>query len=79
MGEVAGVITVVQERRFKLARDDGGHELFVLAANAPVDADAVQRWQVAGARVRVTWRPASGLVARIAQDVRPIPPEEVSP
>ena len=64
-----GVITVVQEQRFKLMSDDGAVRLFVLAHDAPLEAEDLQRLQRSQARVAVTYADAGDLVAGIARDV----------
>jgi hypothetical protein len=72
MQEVSGVITIVQERRFKLALDRAGHKLFLLAANAPLSNEDLAGLMDWGGRVRVRFEPARDLIAGIAHDVTPL-------
>ena len=64
-----GVITLVQEHRFRLVDDDGRHALFVLAHGAPLEWQDLERLQLAGRTVLVTHEPAPGRIAAIAHDV----------
>lgn len=64
-----GVITLVQEDRFRLVDEQGAHALFVLAHDAPLEWQDLERLQLAGTRVRVSHAPAPGKIAAIAHDV----------
>ena len=64
-----GVITLVQEHRFRLVDDLGAHALFVLAHDAPLEWQDLERLQLAGRQVRVSHAPAPGKIAAIAHDV----------
>lgn len=64
-----GVITLVQEHRFQLMNDAGGHALFVLAHDAPLEWQDLMRLQLAGRPVRVSHAPAPDRIAAIAHDV----------
>ena len=64
-----GVILLVQEHRFRLVDDDGGHALFVLAHGAPLEWQDLERLQQAGKPVVVSHEPAPGKIAAIAHDV----------
>lgn len=66
-----GVIVLVQEHRFRLVDDQGGHALFVLAHGAPLEWQDLERLQQAGQRVRVSHMPAPGKIAAVAHDVFP--------
>lgn len=69
MQTTQGVITLVQEHRFRLVDDRGGHALFVLSHDAPVEWQDLERLHLAGALVRVSHAPAPGRIAAIAHDV----------
>ncbi len=71
MKTVSGVITLVQEQRFKLVSDDGRTRLFVVARDAPVDGRDLQPLQRSQARVTVRYDDAADLIAGIAHDVVP--------
>jgi hypothetical protein len=71
MGEITGIITLVQERRFKLVDGKGRHQLLILAPSASADHADIERWSRAGTPVTVQCGPAPGLVAQLASDVRP--------
>ncbi|MFS0757708.1 hypothetical protein ABC383_23895 [Noviherbaspirillum sp. 1P10PC] len=64
-----GVITLVQEHRFRLVDEQGAHALFVLAHDAPLEWQDLERLQLAGREVRVSHAPAPGKIAAIAHDV----------
>lgn len=70
MHTVRGTVVVVQEQRFKLAIPGTGQALFVLAHDAPLDGQNLQRLADRQAEVLVRWRRLPGLVARLACDVR---------
>lgn len=64
-----GLITLVQEHRFRLVDDQGAHALFVLAHDAPLEWQDLERLQLAGKEVLVSHAPAPGKIAAIAHDV----------
>ena len=66
-----GVITLVQENRFKLADDEGRSELFVLAHDAPLEAQDLQFLQRSQPHVTVVYTDADDLIAGVAHDVLP--------
>lgn len=66
-----GVIVLVQEHRFRLVDDHGGHALFVLAHGAPLEWQDLERLRQAGRQVRVSHTPAPGKIAAVAHDVVP--------
>ncbi len=65
-----GIITVVQEGRFRLASDDGRSLLFMLDASARVEPQDLPAL-LHGPRVRVAHVAAPGRHARVARDIRP--------
>jgi hypothetical protein len=70
MQSVEGVITVVQEGRFALVKDDGSVMHFLLAHDAslePQDLPPLQRDQ---RRVRVDYTEPSRLIAHVAHALR---------
>lgn len=64
-----GVITLVQEHRFRLVDDQGAHALFILAHDAPLEWQDLEQLQLSGRMVRVSHAPAPGRIAAIAHDV----------
>lgn len=70
MRTISGVITVVQEDRFQLVDDQGVWRLFLLAHDAPVEAQDLPPLQASQARVTVRFEPAESLLSDIAHDVR---------
>ena len=64
-----GVITLVQEHRFRLVDDKGAQVLFVLAHDAPLEWQDLQCLQRKGAQVQVNHTAAPGKIAAIAHDV----------
>ena len=64
-----GMITLVQEHRFRLVDDDGGHALFILAHGAPLEWQDLERLQQTGTPVLVRHERAPGRIADIAHDV----------
>jgi hypothetical protein len=66
---VSGIITVVQEGRFRLASDDGRSLLFTLAHGAPVEPQDLPA--LAGnRRVEIEYSRPQGLKALTAHDLR---------
>ena len=61
-----GTITLVQEERFELACDDGTHKHFVLAHDAPLEADELARLEQEGATVEVEYDDAPDLIMHTA-------------
>ena len=64
-----GVITLVQEHRFRLVDDKGAHALFVLSHDAPLEWKDLEHLQIRGLRVCVSHTAAPGKIAAIAHDV----------
>lgn len=69
MAAVGGIITIVQEDRFKLAGDDGRTRLFALSHRAPVATGELQDLERSRRHVKVRYRPAERLLAGTAEDV----------
>jgi hypothetical protein len=67
----AGVMTLVQETRFEIENERGGHRLFLLAHDAPLEPADLQALLGDGTPVRVEHSEAEGLIAAVAHDVRP--------
>jgi hypothetical protein len=67
-----GVITLVQETRFEIENGRGGHRLFLLAHDAPLEPADLQALLADGTPVRVEHCEAEGLIAAVAHDVRPV-------
>jgi hypothetical protein len=74
-----GVITVVQEGRFRLVGDDGVAKQFVLSHSAPLEPQDLPPLQRGQARVAVRYDDSPHLVAGVAHDVEPIGPAPSSP
>jgi hypothetical protein len=66
---IDGVVTLVQERRFQLVDDGGVAHLFVLSGGASFDATQLEACAQSSRRLRVTYRSAPGLIARLATSV----------
>ena len=69
VASLSGIITVVQESRFQLALEGGGTRLFVLAHDAPLDAEELRALQRERVPVEVTFRPSRNLIAGEARAV----------
>ncbi len=69
MRHVAGIVTVVQEGRFRLATDDGRSVLFTLAHDAAIEPQDLPDLLGRG-RVHVACSAASGRNAMVAHGVR---------
>lgn len=65
-----GVVNLAQEGRFQLRCDDGGHRLFVLARDAPVEPQDLPDLVRHGRPVEVRYVEARDLVAFVARDIR---------
>jgi hypothetical protein len=74
MPTIDGVITMVQEDRFRLVGADGRCQLFLLSHRTRVDGDDLHRFERARTPVTVTHGEAPGLIARTAHTVRPAGP-----
>jgi hypothetical protein len=74
MPTIDGVITMVQEDRFRLISADGHYQLFLLSHRTRVDGDDLHRFERARIPVTVTYGAAPGLIARTAHEVRPAAP-----
>jgi len=74
---LTGVITVVQEGRFRVVGDDGVPRQFVLSHRAPLEPQDLPPLQRAQAHVRVAYAPSRSLIAGVAHDLtvldRPAP------
>ena len=60
---VSGIITIVQESRFRFVDDGGRGYLFVLGRGARADVTDLCDWRDRGARVAVTYTGAPDLGA----------------
>ena len=69
MATIGGVITLVQEDRFKLAGDDGRRRQFILFRRARTGISDLQDLERSRRHVKVRYRPALGLLADIAEAV----------
>ena len=65
-----GVITVVQEGRFRLSSDDGRSILFALDRHASIEPQDLPSF-LAGPRVGVAYSEAPGRKSLTAHDIRP--------
>ena len=64
--EITGVLTTVQEDRFRLVDLSGRCHLFLLAHDAPLEADDLQSFLREDKPVRATIKSAHGLLAAVA-------------
>ena len=69
MQTMTGIITVVQEGRFRLVADDGKSTLFVLSHKAALEPQDLTGLQNAQKRVTVHYRQDSGRIAGLAHDI----------
>jgi hypothetical protein len=69
METATGMIAVVQEGRFLLARPDGGLQLMILAPGAGVEAQDLPDLARRARTVRVAWTPISDRRAAVATRV----------
>jgi hypothetical protein len=67
MRSMEGVVTIVQEGRFQLLDDAGVSHLFILDHSAPLEPEQLPPLQRDQNRVRVSYRPADGLLAHMAE------------
>jgi hypothetical protein len=72
---IDGVITMVQEDRFRLIGADGHYQLFLLSHRTRVDGEDLHRFERSRTPVTVRYDEAPGLIARTAHDVRPAAPK----
>jgi hypothetical protein len=68
MQSVTGVITLVQETRFRLVTDQGQGKLFLLSHDAPLEPQDLPDLQRDETRVTVHFTDADDLIAGIAHD-----------
>lgn len=66
---VSGVITAVQEGRFRLATRGGQNKLFILFRNAPLEPQDLGPLQSEEIEVTVHYEDAPDLIACIAHDI----------
>ena len=66
---MTGVITIVQEGRFKMEPEDGQPMLFVLAPSAPIEPQDLPGLQRSQARVTVRYEDAGTLIAGVVHDI----------
>jgi hypothetical protein len=69
MKTLEGIVTLVQEGRFLLRATTGESHLFVLSHKAPLEPEQLPPLQHDQARVRVSYKDAHDLIARIAHAV----------
>jgi hypothetical protein len=67
-----GHITVVQERRFLLATDDGRGCQLTLAHDASVDIDTLRQFADGHTHVGVNYSGEPGLISGIAHAIEPL-------
>ena len=69
MARISGIITVVQEGRFRLSSDDGRSILFTLASGATLEAQDLPP-HIGGPRVEIDYGEGRGRKAMTAHRVR---------
>jgi hypothetical protein len=67
MPQVTGTVLLVQESRLRLLGEDGRGHLFLLAPDAPVEPQDLP--PLTGLRIRLSYRAAPGLTARVITDL----------
>jgi hypothetical protein len=76
MNRATGTITLVQEERFQLACDDGSWKLFILAHDAPLEAEELVELQREALHVAVEYDERPGVIAHAAHRIRKELPHE---
>ncbi len=66
-----GHITLVQEERFVLERDDGAKQLFLLAHNLAYDPEDLRALERAERHVTVEYEPIEDAIAGLAHSLTP--------
>ncbi|EWY40638.1 hypothetical protein N825_34570 [Skermanella stibiiresistens SB22] len=66
---MTGVITIVQEGRFRMEQEDGQPILLVLAPSAPIEPQDLPGLKRARARVTVAYEDSATLVAGVVHDI----------
>ena len=79
MKSKTGIITVVQEGRFRLVGDDGVPKQFVLSHRAPLEPQDLPPLQRSQARVAVRYEDSARLIAGVAHDVEILDPPHPRP
>jgi len=74
MRTVSGIITAVQEGRFRLASREGQNKLFILSHKAPLAPQDLPPLQRDETEVTIHFEVASDLIAGIAHDITPATP-----
>jgi formate dehydrogenase major subunit len=69
MASISGRIVIVQEDRFLLETDSGGHRLFILAHGAALDPEDLRALSRAGQRLTVSFSDPEHLVASVAEQI----------
>lgn len=73
MKSETGIVTVVQEGRFRLLTPDGRTRLFMLAPDAGVEAQDLPALERDQSAVRVDYEDADALLAAIAIRIQELP------
>jgi hypothetical protein len=66
---MTGIITIVQEGRFKMEPEDGQPMLFVLAPSAPIEPQDLPGLQRSQVLVTVHYEDAGTLIAGVVHDI----------
>jgi hypothetical protein len=66
---LAGALTLVQERRFRVVDDDGRCHLFLLAPDASVEPELLKELAATSERVSIEYREARELSAHVASAI----------
>lgn len=69
MGQMEGILTIVQEERFQLVDDAGVAHLFILAHGASTEPDQLADLQRRQARVRIRYSAADNIIGFVARAV----------
>ncbi len=69
MKTAIGIISVVQEGRFRLSREDGSSDLFFLHRFAPLEPQDLEPLARQQLRVKVVYEDAPGRIAGLVHDI----------
>jgi len=69
MREASGVITLVQESRFRMADDAGRTRLFILSHSAAVEPQDLVPLMLGKGRVLVRFENLAGQIAAVAKEI----------
>lgn len=78
MAILTGRLVIVQEDRFLLKTDDGGHKLFIVSRGAALNPEDLRAMSRSRARVTVTFSEPKHLIAALAERVEAADPADAA-